>query len=932
MEAWLAPTSNWYFVSHSPGPLQDCVYSGGLAPTRFETVGPISDRANMTGTLNLPSTNGNVASLPPPQPSGNAESERLGPVSSFLVFCSGADKDLLARGGTETATFVGLGGTVLATALLAVVSSTFFLSIGFGLAWWSMLPFSLVWGLIIFNLDRWLLTSFRKLSNPVWTFISLLPRLALAALIGFLIAEPMILEIFRVEIAEELRDINEETRQTRLEAIASGPESTQIENKRAEILALESRLGRSDDADIAQFQADIDQERALVEGWESEIAIARAGLLESQASLEEEVIDGCLDGGESCAPGSGPIARQKEREVELRQQELDAIEARLDPNIAESDVRIAELQDSIDTRRAELSDRLNAADDDINQEVRQLRGEIDDLEQLMTGLSTNVIENEAESGVLARVDALERIRERSGNVNRLYWLLTLLFIALDTIPILGKWFMSLGAPRPYERLRDAKERGIGAVVTSAIERHEVEEQVQSASTKYLASTRTANDQYFINHWAMINRSLGEARLAAWEQAEAPDLYAPVPMEALPTVGLTSDQPLEELVRQPAVDEAKTNHRSVFAATLVLILIAALAGGFLFMRSGGEGIQLQDGNQGGVLREEEAPESSAAILPDIDEGSLDKTEPEATAEPGPTTTITRPAAADTTTSESVKGEVVQAGGQDADQLASLEGLIGDPDPGRPSYDREQFNEGQDLDGDCVRTRHEVLIEEGSGVTVQDCKVASGVWNDAYTGLTLTDPAELQVDHVVALNDAWDSGAWAFTASQRESFSNSAANLNAIHGPENERKANLGPSRYSPARPAQTCAYLRQYSAVKIEWGLSVTRADFDAIEGGLANCDGESVEYATQGLRGEDQMVPTTTAQVPTTFDQPPDTEQEATTTSTSSDCHPSYSPCLPRVGDLNCGDIPSRSKPVTVLGSDPYGLDADDDGTGCDAG
>jgi len=83
-----------------------------------------------------------------------------------------------------------------------------------------------------------------------------------------------------------------------------------------------------------------------------------------------------------------------------------------------------------------------------------------------------------------------------------------------------------------------------------------------------------------------------------------------------------------------------------------------------------------------------------------------------------------------------------------------------------YDRTLFAEGFDVDGDGCTTRAEVLIR-GTLVLPQvdpfGCQVAAGEWLSVYDRVTVTDPALLQVDHVVALDEAWDSGAWRGTVS-------------------------------------------------------------------------------------------------------------------------------------------------------------------------
>ena len=266
------------------------------------------------------------------------------------------------------------------------------------------------------------------------------------------------------------------------------------------------------------------------------------------------------------------------------------------------------------------------------------------------------------------------------------------------------------------------------------------------------------------------------------------------------------------------------------------------------------------------------------------------------------------------------------------LSELAALIGEPASTRPRYDRESFNEGADLDGDCIRTRHEVLIEEATDpvtMSVGGCSVAAGDWYDPFTGRSTVDPGDLQVDHVVSLSDAWHSGAWAWTPEQKTEFSNDLSNLNAIWGSENQRKSNLGPSQYLPLNESQTCAYLTQYAEVKVAWRLSITTADYEATAAGLGNCSSSDVgQRPAPASTGTGLPAATTTSLARL--------EDTVSASGSSPGCHPAYEPCIPNLeGDaLNCGDLGADQKPVRVIepAVDPFRLDGDNDGVGCEGG
>ena len=263
---------------------------------------------------------------------------------------------------------------------------------------------------------------------------------------------------------------------------------------------------------------------------------------------------------------------------------------------------------------------------------------------------------------------------------------------------------------------------------------------------------------------------------------------------------------------------------------------------------------------------------------------------------------------------------------AQLIEQLQPLVAERNSSIPDYDRDYFAGWLDTDRDCVNTRHEILQAEAVGFSMnaEGCAVDSGEWFDPYTNRTFTDPRDLDVDHVVALADAWVSGAWEWADELLDRFSNDLGNLNAIAAGENRSKSAKGPAEYNPTAPAARCDYLVQYATVKIRWELSITPQDFDVLATGLTGCEVGIIPDAS----------PTAPVAPPTAPDAPSaEAPPTTSTTQAATGCHPAYEPCLPNLpGDaLNCGDLRSDQRPVTVIqpGEDPYRLDRDRDGRGC---
>ncbi|MDP9428101.1 MAG: DUF1524 domain-containing protein [Actinomycetota bacterium] len=169
--------------------------------------------------------------------------------------------------------------------------------------------------------------------------------------------------------------------------------------------------------------------------------------------------------------------------------------------------------------------------------------------------------------------------------------------------------------------------------------------------------------------------------------------------------------------------------------------------------------------------------------------------------------------------------------------------------RTGYEREQFGDGwADTDRNGCDTRNDVLARDLTGETFRpgtnDCVVVSGTLEDPYSGRTIEfrrgeeTSDDVQIDHVVALSDAWQEGAQGWDDQRRRAFANDPLNLLAVDGPLNSRKGDGDAATWLPPNSSYRCAYVARQVAVKVGYGLWVTRAERDAVATVLAGCPGE----------------------------------------------------------------------------------------------
>lgn len=156
--------------------------------------------------------------------------------------------------------------------------------------------------------------------------------------------------------------------------------------------------------------------------------------------------------------------------------------------------------------------------------------------------------------------------------------------------------------------------------------------------------------------------------------------------------------------------------------------------------------------------------------------------------------------------------------------------------RRGYDRDKFRHWTDADGDCQDTRDEVLMAE-SLVATSGCDITEGKWRSYYDGVTTRDPSDLDIDHLVPLAEAWDSGAKRWTKRTRERFANDLRDrrsLVAVTASANRSKSDRDPAEWMP--DLAQCKYVRQWVAVKLRWRLKVNRPERNFLVERADSCD------------------------------------------------------------------------------------------------
>jgi hypothetical protein len=188
------------------------------------------------------------------------------------------------------------------------------------------------------------------------------------------------------------------------------------------------------------------------------------------------------------------------------------------------------------------------------------------------------------------------------------------------------------------------------------------------------------------------------------------------------------------------------------------------------------------------------------------------------------------------------------------LAALQALPVKGRAPRTGYDRARFGQAwADVDRNGCDTRNDVLRRDLDAFVLKagthGCLVLRGTLHDPYTGRTIEfvrgqqTSIAVQIDHVVALSDAWQKGAQQWGADKRERFANDPLNLLAVDGPTNGRKGDGDAATWLPPAKGYRCRYVARQVAVKKAYGLWVTSAEKAAMERVLSSCRAERLPTA-----------------------------------------------------------------------------------------
>jgi len=440
-------------VSHDPAPHDTTVLDGpatdASAADETRVIESYTDRADPADADEEPSDDPASAASDPRPPRLRRDDPRRPRLSLIrrMAVLGGADNDVLNEVPEEVPRFVQMFLVLAGTALVSSLSMMFALLTGVRVSLLLAIPLALVWGLIIFNLDRFLTSTMRSTKNVFRLLGLAFPRVIMAALIGIVVAEPLVLQVFQNDIAREVNSTNVTQALSDQDAVTNGPEKQALDAASAQVSALENQAATgivagtsSTSAESAAAQQTVDQLTQQLAAQQSVIDQARAVYQCELTGQGAGTVPGCTG-----VAGNGASSDAAKAQLAQAQSSYDALSTQLQ-----------QAQTALATANAAGTEAAaSSADQNKKQAEDQLPAARTQYETALAAYNQRAASvadgNAGAVGLLSQITALERLSDREPVLRWAHYLIAALFFMIELLPVLVKVLTGFGGPSLYEK-------------------------------------------------------------------------------------------------------------------------------------------------------------------------------------------------------------------------------------------------------------------------------------------------------------------------------------------------------------------------------------------------------------------------------------------------------------------------------------------------
>ncbi len=464
---------------------------------------------------------------------------RRGRFGDGLAVLSGARPDVLEAVPGARAKFVALGGVLLSTGGLAVLSAAFAVHMALGVWWPLALLVGVGWGFVIVNLDRMLLVGMAHDASFKRNLLMAVPRVGLALVLGIVISTPLTLQIFHKEIDTQIVALQAEASDEFRSDLDGDARFAGLPELRERVATGQAVVasGGSSAADLAPLQGQVSAAQAAYDA-----ARTTQRELSARAQCELDGTCGTGDAGTGEAYAQARAAADAQGDVvDAAKDDLDAAAAAVSAGASRS---MAQAATDLETDTAELA-RLTEQQTALQQAFDAT--------------------NADNTGILIRLQALSALSESNATMAIAHYMLALLFICIELLPVLMKMLLNFGPRSTYDRLTELRDDGdleIETLQQSA--RVEVEQAVQELLV--LAEKERVDrqkDQVLARRRARLAAAVAQresGEVPAPRTESAPDEPGRRAWDTGPIIGLAREaasRTVRTMRRRPDVREVET---------------------------------------------------------------------------------------------------------------------------------------------------------------------------------------------------------------------------------------------------------------------------------------------------------------------------------------------------------------------------------------
>lgn len=374
--------------------------------------------------------------------------QRFHRLRRFVLALSGGNEEVLAIVPSERARFESLGWAILITSGVAAVSMWFALASAVGINGILAFPVALAWGLVIMGIDRWLVVTMPVEGRR--KFAIALPRLALALLLGTLISTPLVLRIFQSEINAQIAKMQQQSYNTFLQQQQASDVAKQVGTYSGELQYLDNVIA-THGATTANTVSDPE-----LRGYNEQLTNLNNELTHWTGLKNQYYNDYIcqLYGGPTCPKkGNGPAAKASQQNYDAASQEVDTLEG-----------QINQVQAEIQQRDTQLTSTSKASQEARYQQALAqqpiVKNEYETALQRQNELQASFFaSNQAAHGILIRLEALSELSNGNFTVTAARFLLFLLFLVIECLPVTVKLLQQPGLyEEALQQAREAERR------------------------------------------------------------------------------------------------------------------------------------------------------------------------------------------------------------------------------------------------------------------------------------------------------------------------------------------------------------------------------------------------------------------------------------------------------------------------------------------